>query len=152
MLISNTNMAEIGKHHDTAQRAPLAPSSCPQREIRADHFNSQYWRDLFEYTRPKDQELVESQLREPPVSDFQRLQMMNITHLLHQLAHLKATINHKHTTSAEDMSHLQRTLHHYGTPATTISSKINSPLTTTRPTLSETTKTSNASLECMTTS
>jgi hypothetical protein len=109
-------MAEPQKHRDTAHgsTAPLNPPSCHQCELREDDFDPKYWKDLFEYTRPSDQEPLESQLQEPPVGDFQRLQMMNITHLMHQLARLKATINRNHTTSAEEMSRLQLTLHQYG--------------------------------------
>ncbi|KAK0648020.1 hypothetical protein B0T16DRAFT_455526 [Cercophora newfieldiana] len=47
------------------------------------------------------------------MGDFGKLQTINITHLLNQLARIKAKVEHDKSTNAEDMELLQRTLHQY---------------------------------------
>jgi hypothetical protein len=64
-----------------------------------------YWKDLVRYTKlsPED----------PPLGDSTKLHVMNITHLLNQLARIKAEVEHTQTTNSVQMGALRETLHHY---------------------------------------
>lgn len=70
-----------------------------------DNFDPQYWRDLIDYARIAPEE--------PPLGDFGKMQVMNITHLLNQLSRIKAGMEHNQTLDARQMSLLRRTLHQY---------------------------------------
>ena len=75
-------------------------------EKQSDGLSAQYWKDLVQYAQ-----IVRG---EPPLGDFGKLQTINITHLLNQLARIKAEIEHSQTFNTGQMSILQQTLHQYG--------------------------------------
>ncbi len=65
-----------------------------------------YYNDLVRYAR--------GEKGEPPIGDFRKLHMINITHLVNQLAVIKAEMDRTQTTSHEQLYVLQQTLHKYG--------------------------------------
>lgn len=83
-----------------------ANDNSPPLEQPGDGFSVQYWKDLVQYAQ-----IVRG---EPPLGDFGKLQIINITHLLNQLARIKAEIEHSQTFNTGQMSLLQQILHQYG--------------------------------------
>ncbi len=65
-----------------------------------------YWKALVQY--------AEDENGEPPFGEFEKLQALNITHLLNDIVRIKAAIRKNQTTTAVQMSSLQQRLHEYG--------------------------------------
>ena len=83
----------------------MSPEVVPE-DMLDGGWSPQYWANLVQYTRAVH--------GKPPLGDFGKLQTLNITHLLNQLARIKARTEHDNTTNAQDMELLQQTLHRYG--------------------------------------
>ena len=74
-------------------------------EMMAAGLPDDYWQKLVQYT--------EDERGEPALGEFERLQSMNLTHLLNVLARIKGDIERTHTTSPEQMALLRQVLHQY---------------------------------------
>jgi hypothetical protein len=71
-------------------------------------FPPEYWQQLV-------QESYLGQVQdEPSFGEFGRLQHLNITHLVNEIATIKATIRQNDSTSEAQMKDLRRVLHEYG--------------------------------------
>lgn len=79
-----------------------------ETEEQTDDSSADYWENLVKYARIAK--------GEPPLGDFGKLQIINITHLLNQLACIKAEIEHSQSLDLRQAGLLRHTLHQYGTP------------------------------------
>jgi hypothetical protein len=75
--------------------------------------NYDMWERNHDTTRRADAWLGEVD-RLPILGEFDRLQRLNLLHLLNRVATVKATIKHSATTSSDDMNLLRESLHQYG--------------------------------------
>ncbi|KAF1850918.1 uncharacterized protein K460DRAFT_269308 [Cucurbitaria berberidis CBS 394.84] len=89
---------------DNSKDSILLPQ-CRCGPAPGDDFGPQYWNDLVDYAQLAPDE--------PPLGDFRKLQIINITHLVNQLSRIKASIENDETVTAERMRLLQQTLHQY---------------------------------------
>jgi hypothetical protein len=69
-------------------------------------FPPDYWDHLVQNTY--DQEA------DPVLGEFDRLQRLNLTHLLNKIVNIKATLKHNETTTQVQMDLLREVMHHYG--------------------------------------
>jgi len=65
----------------------------------------EYWSSLLRYAENE---------REPPLGHFGKLQVMNIVHLLNDIARIKGDVENKRATTAEQMDLVGQRLHQYG--------------------------------------
>jgi hypothetical protein len=70
--------------------------------------SDEYWKDLIRSTY--------DQKEDPILGEFDRLQRLNITHLLNEIVRIKASIRHNQTTSQEQIDRLREVMHQYGEP------------------------------------
>ncbi|GAB1319912.1 hypothetical protein MFIFM68171_10122 [Madurella fahalii] len=79
-------------------------------------FSPDYWKRLvtnaYEYDRRADPKVLK-EFDHPALGEFNRLQRLNLTHLLNKIVSIKAAIRHNKTTSLEQMELLQVVLHQY---------------------------------------
>lgn len=88
------------------QQGPPGPASVDEDEMVAIALPTNYWQALVQYTKDEQEE--------PPIGEFPRLQRLNITHLLNEIARIEGDIKHNETTSLKQMNFLRQTLHQYG--------------------------------------
>lgn len=82
------------------------PADIVNVEGNANGLAVDYWQSLVQY--------AEEEREEPPVGQFGRLQIMNLTHLLNEIARIKGAVEHNRTTSADQMECLRKRLRQYG--------------------------------------
>jgi hypothetical protein len=98
-------------------RDELTQNNVSQHESLPNVFDhlDEYWKKLVD--------VIFSQKEEPVLGESDGLQRLNLLHLLNQIAQVKATVRHNHTTSKSEMESLRVLMHQYGEHV-----NINSPL------------------------
>ena len=86
--------------------AKIPPAGMVDTEVKANVLPVDYWQSLDQY--------VEEEREEPPLGQFGRLQIMNLTHLLNEIVRIKGAVERNRTTSADQMECLRNKLQQYG--------------------------------------